>query len=454
MTAGVDQLQAAIAGEVITPADSGWDAARQAWNLSADQHPELVVLAESAGDVVATARFAADNGLRVAPQSTGHGATSMGGLGGAILLRTSRLNAVDVDADARTARVQAGARWNEVIAPAAAHGLVGLHGMSGGVGVAGYTLGGGIGWLARREGFASSHVGSFDLVTANGKQQHVDAEHEPDLFWALRGGGGGPAIVTSLELELFDLREAFAGSMMWPIEQASEIVHTYRAWIATVPDALTSTLKLVRVPPLPDVPDPLRGRALVSITIAFSGSAEQGSELVAPLRDTAPRYLDTLATVPAAALGDISGDPQDPLPGVGNAVLLDELTEEAADTFVELAGSESQTPLVGLEIRHLGGALRSNTADPGPAGPLQSEVLVYGAGVAATPEAGVANRDALNEVAERLSPWVSARRTLLTFDERGIGLRGSVAPEVADRLARINATYDPDGLLVANQVAR
>ncbi len=449
---GAEQLRGAIAGAVVASSDPGWDAARQAWNLTVDQHPALVVRAGAVADIAATVRFAAANGLRVAVQATGHGATSLGELDDAILLRTSELDGVVVDPEARTARVQAGAQWREVISVAAAHGLVCLHGMSGGVGVAGYVLGGGIGWLARRDGFASSHVRSFEVVTADGDARIVDSEREPDLFWALRGGGGGQAIVTALELDLFELREAFAGALFWPIERAGEVVDAYRAWIATAPNTVTSTLRLIRFPPLPAIPEPLRGQAFAAITLAFTGGAADGAELVAPLRAVAAPSIDTLAVVPASALGDLSGDPQDPTPGLGRAVLLDTFTGPAAEAFVELAGPDADTPLTALEVRHLGGALRSSSPDPGTAGPLESEALIYAVGAAPTPETGAAVRAALGAMSERLAPWVGARRTLLTFSEEP-GLRHAFTNPVADRLAQITSRYDPDGLVLANHVA-
>jgi hypothetical protein len=447
----VEPLRAAIAGEVVEPTDSEWDAARQAWNLVADQRPALVVLAAAPEDITATVRFAAANGLRVAAQSTGHGATSLADLAGTILLRTSRLNGVTVDPAARTAQVQAGASWRDVGAAAGEHGLVALHGFSGGVGVAGYTLGGGIGWLARRHGYASSHVRSFDVVTAVGNGLHVDPQREPDLFWALRGGGGGPVVVTSLELELFPLGEAFAGSLLWPIEQASEVVHAYREWTTGLPDTVTSTVRLMRFPPAPELPEPLRGRSLVSITLAFAGSESEGNAVVAPLRAIAPAYLDTLAMVPGSALGELSGDPPGPLPAIGNALLLEAFTAEVADAFVELAGPGVESPLTQLEIRQLGGALVKPTSDPGAAGALAAAILVYGVGVPVTPEVGKAIESALGAVEERLAPWIATPRSVLTFNERGRGIRELFPPAVADRLANVTAAYDPRGLFVANQ---
>ena len=443
-------LRAEIKGGIVASDDPAWDAARQAWNLVADQRPALVVQPADADDVAATVRFASAAGLRVAPQSFGHGAACLDDLEGAILLRTTGMTDVGIDVDRRVATVSAGASWREVIGPAAEHGLVGLHGMSAGVGVIGYALGGGIGWLSRLHGLASAHIRSLEVVTADGQARHVDADSEPELFWALRGGGGGPAVVTSMEIALFELREAFAGALMWPIQTAGEIVHGYRDWTLTAPDEVTSTIRLLRFPPLPEIPDPLRGRELVAITLAFTGSEAGGNELVAPLRALGRPYLDTLATIPAPALGEISGDPQDPVPASGNGLLLEQFTAETADTYLELGGPGAQTPFVALEIRHLGGALASTAPDPGAAGPLTSEALVFATGVRADPDAGAALDNAHDALRERMSPWIGERRSLLTFDERGGSLHGAFTAPVADRLAAVTRSFDPDGLFLAN----
>ncbi len=445
-------LREALSGDVIARGEAGWDAARQAWNLTADQRPPLVVMAGSVADIATTVRFAAANGMKVAPQSTGHGASSMGDLAGTILLKTSRLTAVAVDPAARTATVEAGALWSDVVGPAAEHGLVGLHGMSAAVGVAGYVLGGGIGWLTRRDGFASTHVRAFEVVTADGEARRVDATSDPELFWALRGGGGRPVIVTSFELELFELREAFAGALIWPIEEAEAVVGAWREWIATVPDELTSTLKLVRFPPLPAVADALRGRAVVAVTLAFTGTAERGAELVAPLRAVAAPYMDTLGMVSGAALADVAGDPTNPTPASGHAALFDRIGAAETEAFLALAGPGVDTPLVSVEIRHLGGALRNADPDPGAAGTLDAEGLFYSTAPVTSPQAEAAILAAQREVAERVAPFSGARSTILTFDEER-PLRDAFAPEVADRLQAISEERDPAGLFVANHVA-
>jgi FAD/FMN-containing dehydrogenase len=430
----LELLRVAVTGEVITPGDAGWDAARTAWDLLADQRPALIVWAADAGDVVETVRYARAHDLRVAVQSTGHGAAVMEPLEGTVLIRTAGMNEVAVDPARRTARVGAGACWSDVIAAAAPHGLAGLHGFSAGVGVAGYVLGGGLGWLARRYGLASDHVRSFEVVTAHGERRDVDFRRDPDLFWALRGGGGAGVIVTSIELELVPLREAYAGALLWPLTRASEIAHAYREWIRTAPDSVTSSLRLMHFPPLPQLPDALRGRALVQLTLAFLGDERDGDVLIAPLRALAPE-IDHVGLVPAAALATIAGDPSDPMPVRSHSRLLASLTPEAIDGIVALA----DPAVTVLEVRHLGGALR-HRANPGAAGALAAEALVFASGVPATPEHELAlhttfaGLDALGPAADR--------DTLPTFARRG---DGTLPAASANRLRAVITAHDPEG---------
>jgi FAD/FMN-containing dehydrogenase len=425
-----------IRGAVITPDDAGWDAARTPWNLLADQHPALVVEPADAADVAETVRYARARGLRVAAQSTGHGADALAPLRDAVLLRTARMNDVILDPREQTARVGAGARWSDVIAAAAPHGLTGLHGFSAGVGVAGYVLGGGLGWLARHCGLASDHVRSFEVVTADGERRHVDRTREPDLYWALRGGGGASVIVTSIELELVALREAYAGALLWPMTRASEIAHAYREWTRTVPDTLTSSLRLMHFPPLPALPEALRGRALVQLTLTFLGGPADGDALIAPLRALAPE-IGRVGVLPAAALGEIAGDPVDPLPARSHSRLLASLSPGTIDILVALAGPAVTT----LEVRHLGGALQ-RPGNPGAAGALSSEALVFASGVPGTHEQDLALAETFAAL-DALGPPAD-RDTLLTFAGRG----DRALPTASwDRLRQIRAAYDPDGLL-------
>jgi len=236
----------AIAGRIATPADPDWDQARMGWNLAADQQPTAVAFVESGDDIGAVVRFAAENGLRVSGQSTGHGAVALGSLEGAILIKTERMRGVEIDAGAQTARVEAGVLSVELAEAAQQHGFSGLPGSAPDVGVAGYHLGGGLSWFGRQYGFACNRVRAIELVTAHGEAQTVDAENEPDLFWALRGGGGDFAVVIALHLDLVPVADAYGGAFLFPGAVGAEAVRIWRDWAAGVGENVTSVVRFLR----------------------------------------------------------------------------------------------------------------------------------------------------------------------------------------------------------------
>jgi FAD binding domain len=327
----LEALRAAIAGQVFVLGQAGYDQARQAWNLAVDERPSVVVVAELASDVVKAVRYARAHGMRIAPQGTGHGAAPLEPLDGAMLLRTTRMRQVDIDPATRTARAEAGAVWQDLIVPAAEHGLAGLAGSSPSVGVTGYTLGGGLGWLARRYGLAANSVTAAELVTPRGDLVRADAGHEPDLFWAVRGGGG-VGVVTALEMQLYPVRELYAGGLFFPIQRAAEVLHAWREWTATAPDDVTSICHILRLPPLPALPEPLRGRAFAILEAACLGDAGTGAELIQPLRRLGPE-LDTFAMIPASALGQLNMDPIQPASGEGDGAFLADFPAAAIDAL-------------------------------------------------------------------------------------------------------------------------
>jgi len=314
-------LRAAIAGEVFVPGDPGYDRARRAWNLAVDERPAAVVVVRSDTDVARAVRFARAQGLRIAPQGTGHGAQPLEPLDDAMLLRTSRMRGVLIDPATRTARAEAGAQWQDVTVPAGEHGLAALAGSSPNVGVTGYTLGGGMGWLARRYGLAANSVTSAELATPDGRLVRADAEHESDLFWAVRGGGGSVGVVTALEMRLYPVRDLYAGVLFFPIQRMAEVLHAWREWTRTVPDEVTSIGRVLRFPPLPEVPEPVRGRDFALVEAAYLGNEGSGAELIGPLRQLGPQ-LDTFATIPAPALQQLHMDPAQPVPGQGDGAFL------------------------------------------------------------------------------------------------------------------------------------
>jgi hypothetical protein len=255
--------------------------------------------------------------------------------------------------------------------------------------------------------------------------------------------------VTGLEFGLVDLREVYAGQLMWPLELAPAVLAAFREWTAGLPDELAATIKLVRFPPIPDIPEPLRGRELVAVGLSFLGGEDAGRELVAPMRAAGPTYMDTVQTIPASGLAFVAGDPPNPVPGRGDGALLRDVPDEAADVYLELAGPGARTPLLFVELRALGGALTRAAPEDGPAGSLDAAFLAYGVGMVISPESNEAVTGGLAEMKKRFAPW-TADRTLLNFAENQPGLRASFPAETADRLARVKATYDPDGVILGN----
>jgi FAD/FMN-containing dehydrogenase len=447
MTDTTETLRAAISGEVFVPGQPGYDQARQAWNLDAVQRPAIVVAAESADDVVQAVRYAGSHGMRIAPQGTGHGAGPLEPLDGDMLLRTSRMRGVRIDPSAGTARAEAGAVWRDVTGPAAEHGLAPLSGNAPGVGVVGYTLGGGLGWLARRHGLAGNSVTAAEIVTPDGHRVRADAGHEPDLFWAVRGGGGSVGVVTALEMRLYPVGELYAGDLFFPIERTAEVLNAWREWTETVPDEVTSIGRIMRFPPAPEVPEPMRGRDFAMLEAACLGDADTGAELIQPLRRLGPE-LDTFAMLPPTALGQLHMDPEQPIPSHGDGAFLTAFPASAIDALVSAEGPDADTSLASVEIRHLGGEL----ARPAPGDPAQPTVeashVMFAAGATPTPElAAAVPRDA-QAVKDALAAWHASYDY---YDGTETPAPASAVFPAASyrRLQGIKASYDPDDVIIS-----
>jgi FAD/FMN-containing dehydrogenase len=438
-----------IAGRVVTTGDSDWDAARAAWNLTADLHPSAVAFPESAEDVAAVVRFAAEHDLRVAAQGTGHGAPALAPLDDTILVKTERMRGVEVDDDARTARIAAGVLAAEVGEAVQAYGLCGMPGSSPDVGVVGYTLGGGLGWLSRAHGFACNRVSAIELVTADGEPRRVDAEAHEDLFWALRGGGGGFAIVTALQLDLLPISELYAGGLIFPAELGAGAFRAFRDWAAGVSDEVTATARFLRPPPLPDVPEPLRDRPLITVEAACIGSQADGERTVAPLREIGEPIMDTFGQIPAAALTRIHMDPEQPVPGLGHHLVLRELPDEALDAFARAAGPEADSPLLMAELRQLGGAMARPAEGAGALAALDADFVMVAVGVLMAPEMKAPLDHALDRLADKMGPWAS-EGGYYNFAERPCDVDAILPPETCARLAEVKRRWDPDERIVAN----
>ncbi len=455
LTRELRTLDAAIQGSVIAPGDTDWDEARQAWNLAVDQRPAAVALPESSEDVAAIVNFAREHGLRVAPQGTGHNAHPLQHrLVDSILVRTSRMRRVAINPTSRRAFVEAGAVWMDVTVPAAEHGLAALAGSSPDVGVVGYSLGGGLSWLSRRYGLAANHVLAAEIVTADGAIVRADRDSHPDLFWALRGGGGSFGIVTALEIELFPIAHVYAGALFWPQERGREVLEAWRQWTrGALPDEINSIGRLVNVPPLPMVPEFLRGRSFVVIEAIYLGEEAAGAELIAPLRALGPE-IDTFATIPAPALSHLHMDPEQPVPGSGDGMLLAELPADAIDAFMATAAGPAGSALLSAEIRQLGGALARPAPDHGALSSIDAPYIMFAVGMAPTPEAVAAVAAQVDGLKRALSPW-RADHEYLNFMERPVDSRSLYPHEYTyRRLQAIKAQYDPADVVQANHPIR
>ncbi len=426
----------------------GWDAARQAWNLAVDQHPAVVALPETDHDVVAVVDHARLTGLKVAVQGTGHGAAPRGALDGTVLLNTARMRGVEIDPVARTARVAAGTLWIDVVRKAAEHGLTALHGSAQDVGVVGYSLGGGIGWLARKHGLSSSSVLAAEVVTADGELVRADAEENSDLFWALRGGGGSFGVVTAIEIALFPVTEVFAGWLIWPIERASEVLGAWADWTRDAPEEVTSVGRLLQIPPIPEMPEALRGRQVVVVEAAHLGDEASGRELLRPLTGLAPE-VDTFAVVPAPALTELHQDPPVPSPGVGDGWLLDGFDAGTGAAIVDAAGMDGTSPLLSFEIRHLGGAVGRPDPKGGALSHIGAPYAVFGLGVPMGPVSSAAIAARIDAVKDATRPW-DAATAYLNFAERRTDPRRFYPEGVYERLVEIRSEVDPDRLFSAN----
>lgn len=435
-------LQASLGGTLQVAEDPGYDAARATFNLSFDQYPAAIVTATNARDVQAAVRFANASNLKIAVKSTGHGVIVPAD--NALLLVTSRMNRVRVDPVAQTAYVEAGARWLDVLGPAQAAGLAPLLGSSPFVGAVGYTLGGGMGWLARKYGMAADSVNYFEVVTPDGELRRASATENTDLYWALRGGGGGFGIITGMEIRLYPVTEFYGGNLYYPIEQAKAVFQHYREWIKNAPDELTSSIAVMNFPPLPQLPEPLRGQTFAIVRGCYSGSTAEGEALLRHWREWQAPLIDDFAARPFTDIARVSNDPVDPMPAYVTGGWMREITDEAIDTLIEYAAAKTApAPLVFAEIRHAGGAI--GRASDSAFSLRDANHVLEMVGVTPTPEA----RAALTSYTAAFKRELGSTLTgglYLNFtegEEARKGARQGFKQEAFERLQSVKRAIDP-----------
>ncbi|HYF27096.1 MAG TPA: FAD-binding oxidoreductase [Baekduia sp.] len=431
-----------LAGSVVLPGDPGWDAARTGFNLALDQHPDAVVLPETVADVQQTVRYARSRGLRVAPQATGHNPGPLGDMRGLLLVSAERFKEVRIDAAALRVRVGSGVRWEEVVPQLSELGLAALHGSSPDVGIAGYSLGGGMGWLARKHGLQTNAVTAIELVTADGRFVRADAEHEADLFWALRGGNGNFGFVTAIEFRVVALEELYAGHLFFPEERAAEVLKAWVRWLPSLPEELMTWADVLRFPDVEDVPEPLRGQSFAIVLAAYQGDETAGRALLEPMRALGP-VMDDFAMVPPAGIAELAMDPREPLPYRTAHQQLDTLPDAAIDEVLAHTGEVTM-----VHLRHMGGAMSRAVPGAGARATLPGEICFFLLAVVEDEVADARLRGALAAAERAVLPYRAGDYP--NFVEEPTDASRFFDEETWARLRAVKAAVDPADLFRGN----
>ena len=441
-----------IAGLVLMPDDPDFQAECATFNLMTPLHPAVAVGAICVADVRAAVRFAAERELPIAVLATGH--QMVGSAKGAVLINMSRMNAVHIDPTRSLARVEGGARWQRVLDKADRFGLAPVSGTSPTVGVVGYHLGGGMSpILGRTHGYAADHVRAIEIVTADGELRHVSATSEPDLFWALRGGKSNFGAVTALEFTLFPIRRFYGGGLFFAGEYAGHLLRRWREWVVNLPIEMNSTIAFLRLPPLPEVPELLRGKFVMHMRFSSLRSQEEADGVLAPMRAIAPVLRDTITEMPYREATSIFTEPRTPVPWIERSAMLRCFPDEAVDVLLALLGPDARTDLGFVELRPLGGALERPPIVPDAVPGRNARWSLFGVG-SGHPDLAPRFHKQLSTFIEAMSPWVQDETVpnLLSAQQGTTpdSLRTIYGAERYARLATIKRRYDPLNLFRVN----
>jgi FAD/FMN-containing dehydrogenase len=446
----VADLRAAVRGSVLVPGDEGYDAARTVWNAMIDRHPALIVRAAGVADVISAVDFARRNALLLAVRGGGHNVTGSAVCDGGLMLDMSGLKGIRVDPERQTARAEAGCVWSELDHETQAFGLAVTGGQASDTGIAGLTLGGGVGQLMRLCGATVDNLLSVDLVTAEGRQLSVSADQHPDLFWAVRGGGGNFGVVTSFEYRLHAVGPIILGGMLlYPAARAAELLRFYRDWMPEAPDALNVTIAVITAPPAPFVPDALRLQPAVGVSICYVGDIDTGQRLVAPLREALPPAVDLVGPMPYTVHQRLN-DASTPW---GRHVFLKSanltgLSDEVIDIVVRYA-TQPTSPMTIVPINAWGGAISRVAEDATAFGHRNSAFSIYIFAIWPDPSDHERHVEWARSFHAALRPHMNGIYVNeLGQDER---VHEAYTPETYARLVAVKNRYDPENLFRMNQ---
>ncbi|MGY1620291.1 FAD-binding oxidoreductase [Geodermatophilus sp. SYSU D00691] len=448
-------LRRALAGEVIGPADDGYDVHRRVWNGSIDRRPALVARCRGVDDVRAALRFGRDQQLPIAVRSGGHSFPGLSTCDDGLVIDLRQMDAIRVDPDARTAGVQAGVLLGELDAATQAHGLAVPAGIVSHTGLAGLTLGGGLGWIQRAHGLTVDSLVSADVVTADGSFVRASEDENADLFWGLRGGGGNFGIVTDFRFRLVPLGpQVMAGAVFWPIDQAASVLRRYRDWIGGCPDRLMTLVVQRLAPPLPVVPAELVGRPVIAVAACYAGDVEEGERVLRPMRGFGSPVLDLFAPKPFLAHQQMF----DPSFRHGCSYYVRscdvaELSDAVVDVVVE-HGRRISSPLSSIALWQMGGAVARVGED-------ETAFNGRGAGFTFNINGNTATADGFDEQRQwareywtALEPFHTSVYVNFLMEEGAERVRAAYGDAKYERLRALKRAYDPANVFRLNQNIR
>jgi FAD/FMN-containing dehydrogenase len=449
--ATVRELRDELHGELILAGDSAYEEARSVWNGMIDRRPALIARCADSNDVIAAIRFARSEGLTVAVRGGGHNVAGNATCDGGLVIDLSPMKSVTVDARARTARAQGGLTWGELDKETQAFGLATTGGLVTSTGVAGFTLGGGIGWMMRKHGLACDNLIGAELITADGQTVHAGEDENEELLWGLRGGGGNFGVVTEFEFRLHPVSQVFGGLVAWPAESGREVLRFWRDWAPGTPDELCTMAAFLYAPPEPFVPPEVHGTPVFAIACCHLDPEGSAAADVQPLRDLGPA-VDVLGPMPYVAIQGMfdAGVPR----GSRNywrSGFVSALTDDAIDTIIAHADGIPE-PLGQLHVHQLGGAMSRVPAGTTAFGSRDAGFLMNYIGLWLDPAEDQKHTAWVRTASDAMEPYTTgARYVNFLADEGEAGVRSAYEADTLHRLGSLKSAYDPTNFFHLNQ---
>lgn len=453
--ATIAELREGVRGAVIGPGDVGYGAARSVWNGAIDRRPALIVQCTGTADIIEALRFARSEDLVVAVRGGGHNVAGFGTCDGGLVIDLSPMRGIRVDPTSRTVRAQGGVLWGGLDRETQTSGLATTGGLVTTTGIAGFTLGGGIGWLMRRHGLAVDNLLSADVVTADGAVVAAGGSSEPELLWGLRGGGGNFGVVTSFEFQLHPVGPlVYGGAIFHPAERAGDLLRFYAEWTRTLPDELTTMVTFLTAPPEPFIPVELHGTPMVAVACCHSGEHDDAVEAIKPLRDFGPPVADVIGPIPYVALQSMF-DASAPhgLNTYWKTAYVDDLSESGIDELVDRAAELAGLfPLSAVHLHHLDGAVTEEPPGGSAFARRDHRFVLNLIGTWQDESDEDAHTGWVRKSWEAMRPHTTGDPYLnFLGDEGSDGVRAAYGPETFERLVDLKTRYDPDNVFRLNQ---